>query len=1426
MIRWRCRKYRKEVIICKLPAGICLTLLVLLFVGSVSAQNIPPMTYLGIEQGLSNNSVRTILQDTKGFIWLGTYDGLNRYDGNTFKIFRNKYNDSLSLINNVLTALEEDKAHQLWIGTRQGACFYNSLEDKFHHLTIVGPDKKVAVLNNVIRDIKADELNNVFVGSETQGLFVCENGKFPAKRVAIANHPELASYGVQAIVTDAHSKTYAFLQGKGLYQYDYKLQQLVLLNAAVERAYAIVDAKSTLLIGAGPSLFQFDKHSGSITKIGSIDTSIHSNNIIWALLQDSSGKVWIGTTETGAEVWDIPTGNKRHLTAGDNKQSLTSSGVYCVYEDRRMRKWIGTSRGGIDIFDPQKQNVETIAHDPANPASITGNFVSAIFQYSDSVLWIGIEGRGLNAWNRKKNTGYPLKEIKERDALASEFIVDIQKDYTGDIWLTSFVNCIYRYRAQKDKFEHYDLINTDGEKRSKVAFRVYQDREKNLWATSLRRADVKGALYLFNRTTNSFELYDSQLSDLFCLAEDTTGDFWGGGLTHVIKIDKKNKENKFYFIGNTVRGLFRDKPNELWVATEGGGLILFDPLKKEIVKRYTTDDGLCNNSITAIVDDKKGNLWLSSYNGLSCFNRDRRTFTNFSKYDGLQSNQFNFNAALLLNTGELTFGGIKGLNIFYPSAILPVSTKSKLYLTTININGADINIDNPFVTKADSEKITQLRVPYNDAVFRFEFSSPEFSTPDKIQYEYFMEGWDKRWNHAGKDRTALYTHLNEGTYTFKIKASSANGAWNGNEVSLNIRVLPPWFRSWWAYTIYTLIILTTVYAFYYYRVRQRQLTYEASVARLNADREKSEREKKQAELDRELAEHNKDKAEHGLVLAEKETDRVRLEKENEINERRNAFFTNISHEFRTPLTLIINPVKDLLQNEKFAGQQTGENELNIVYRNARRLLSLVDQLLLFRKAESGVDTLRISRLNFYDLCNEVYLCFVQQAKAGNIGYSFDCSNTSLQVYADREKIEIVLYNLISNALKYTPSNGNIVFKVTEDELKVNISVSDTGCGIAAETGARLFEKFYQSAGSGVRPQPGFGIGLYLVKHFTDQHHGHISYQSEQGRGTTFSLEILKGKDHFNGLSIHEEDTNTPVFLNELAVTEETRTGKQNETSPLGEIVTSKQSMLITDDDEQMRNYIVSIFNQRFVIYEASDGAEGLQKAKGYLPDIIISDIKMEGGDGIDFCRIVKNDTALNHIPVILLTGTPSDNVRLEGVEGGADDYITKPFDKDLLIARVGNLLKSRDNLQKYFYNEITLNRNDLKISAEYKEFLDKCISITTAHLHDERFTVKDLARELGMSHSSTYKKIKEISGQSVNGFIRFIRLRMAAELFINTNDNIGRISFQVGITDKTHFREHFTRLFGLSPADYIKKFRKPFNRDYHFDRNSFGNKTD
>ncbi|WP_315821573.1 hybrid sensor histidine kinase/response regulator transcription factor [Paraflavitalea speifideaquila] len=530
-----------------------------------------------------------------------------------------------------------------------------------------------------------------------------------------------------------------------------------------------------------------------------------------------------------------------------------------------------------------------------------------------------------------------------------------------------------------------------------------------------------------------------------------------------------------------------------------------------------------------------------------------------------------------------------------------------------------------------------------------------------------------------------------------------------------------------------------------------------------------------------------------------------------------TFFTNISHEFRTPLTLIINPLKDLLGRRQ-EEQATPDSELHTVYRNARRMLSLVDQLLLFRKAESGMDSIRPARQDVCALAQEVYLCFVQQAKTRKMSYTFDCQCEQPDLYADREKLEIILYNLLSNAIKYTQEGGHIALKVSETASEVVFRVQDNGIGISKEAGEQLFEKFYRASGKAITAQQGFGIGLYLVKHFTAQHKGHIAWESKEGEGTIFTLSIRKGTQHFDPEVILEQPPAPPVLLEELAPDEITEMQAEEATATAGEpleaIVTEKKAVLLIDDDDQMVQYLSGLFRNTYQVYQASTGEDGLKLASKHLPDLVISDVQMQGLNGIELCRHIKEDEALQHIPVILLTASAATDMRLQGVEGGADDYITKPFDNDILIARVASLLKARTILQHYFYNAITLRHTDQKVSREYKEFLERCIAIVESHLEDDQFSQHVLLAELNMSRSNLFRKVKSVSGLSIRSFIRLIRLRKAAELFIHTNYNVNETAFRVGIHDIKFFRAEFNKVFGMNPSDYIKKYRKAFGDQY------------
>lgn len=1374
------------------------------------ANSNPLVKYIGIEQGLSNNSVRTICQDKNGFLWFGTYDGLNRYDGYEFKVFRNKINDSTSLTENVITIIDEDKNNKIWVGTRHGLSVFNNLTGNFSQVYYSAHHQNnPLILTDVIRAIKADINNNVFIGGEANGLLFCAGGNTKAISIPLKiNNKKINSYNVLNVKIGQDNKVWVLVRGYGLFLFDYSTMQLNLFDAKLKDAQQMELDGDNIWYSANKSLFNYTLSSKKVINSFELTEGGINTGIVTSLMMDKKHQLWIGATG-GITVYHVDTKTTQNFLDGDGKNSLTSGVVYQIFEDKDAQIWVGTLHGGINLINTKEKRFENYSYDATKPNGLKGNFIASFCEDQNNKVWIGTEGNGINLWNRTTNTFENFKNIpNDEQSLSGNFIVSIKKDYLGNLWMASYYTGINRFDKNTGKFKRYHCINPTTGLENLVVFHIYEDRNKDLWVSALRKGSFMGALYRYNRKLDKFELFDDTLSDIYAFTEDRNNVMWGGNLTHLVKIDRIHKKHEFYYIGNTVKTIYEDAQHNFWIGTEGGGFLLFDRAQKRIVTRYTTDSGLCNNAVFNIIDDGKGSLWMGTYNGLARFNLKEKTFKNYYQSDGLQTSQFNYNSSLSLSTGEYIFGGIHGFSIFRPTNITMQNTVPNLQLTGININNVPIENNTSYLNNSGaSDSIFELKVPYNEAIFSFNFAALEFSAPNKINYSYYMEGWDKGWNNSFNLRNASYTHLSEGTYTFRVRCTNSDGVWSTKEIAIKIRVLPPWFRTWWAYLFYFSLLSYLIYFYLNYRARQTKLEYEIKISLLEAERKK-------AEYEREVAEHEKDKAQY-------EKEKLLNEKDKEMNEKRISFFTNISHEFRTPLTLIINPIKEFLIDNKLSEET---KSLNIVYRNAKRMLSLVDQLLLFRKADVNADQMRISKINFSTLCNEVYLCFIHEAAKKHIDYPFVCTNQDITVYGDKEKLEIILYNLVSNAMKYTPDNGKIAFELIELDNTVSVKVTDTGSGIPENIGDKLFDKFYQITGAKAVVQPGFGIGLFLVKHFTDAHKGTIVYTSKPNIGTSFCLTLLKGFEHFDAELITNEIIENKNLFTELkqekldTITEEALliTNHSTDQKNLNEsIITSKKSLLVVDDEPEIRAYLVSIFKKAYTIYEA-DGAEtGLFLARKQLPDLIISDIRMQGMSGIDFCKSVKENDDTSHIPVILLTGTSSPELKLQGAEYGADDYITKPFEKEFLIARVTNLIKSRSNLRNYFFNEITFNKNETIVSEEYKDFLDKCIAIVENHLDDENFTVKTLISEIGMSRSNLLRKVKVVSGQSINVFIRFIRLRKAAQLFINTNYNINETASKVGMGDIRHFREQFNKLYGLNPSEYIRKYRKAFGNHYH-----------
>lgn len=1325
------------------------------------------ISQLGMDQGLSNNSIKSIFQDSQGYMWFGTFDGLNRYDGYEIRTYRNRLNNQASLPHNYIYCVTEDKRQQLWVGTGQGVGIYDRNFGTFHRLRFhphwnVGDTQ---VLQADAKTIAVDAANNVYVGTNGWGLFVKPKDDDVADWISILNEQNQESYyyHVSVLHVDANHHIWVFINEKGLFRYDVASKKLQLINSDVKIAQSLIsDHANRLLIGNRDGLHVY--HIPSQRYMGRFDSELRSP-MVEQLAVDRENKVWVATNN-GVDVVDID--RKTVLQSFSNNgdyNSLSSNVIYSIYIDQEGRKWIGTSKGGVNILDPSKYKFKIDNTSWAVSKKLPSRFVRSFIEPQPGELWIGTDGGGLGIWKLQTEAITLIR--KGQEGLTDNVINGFAKDTQGNIWVAS-TNGIHRYQAGQG-FKRYPCYKENGSENRYVQF-MLADAEHNIWATTFGY----GNLYKYQPTKDAFEIFSPELHDIFTLTADANGFLWGGNHHELLKIDKSSGQFEKYEIGKPVRAIHFDAKKRLWLGTEGKGLILFNPSTGQIDTTFSDHDGLCNNSVLTIEEDHHGHLWLSTFDGLSQFNPDHKEFTNFDRSDGLQSNEFSDGASLHLQDGRLAFGGVNGFNLFHPDSISARNHTPRLAITAIRINNQLLHDSTHHVELDEHYRIHNIILPYDQAIISLNFAALEFSSPHKIKYRYMLKGLDKEWNMAGTTRSINYNNLREGSYTLLIESTNAEGEWTGQPTELHLQVLPPWYRSWWAYIIYIAGALTLLRFYIAYRHRQTKLQYEVEMANLTA------------------------------------------KKERELHEKRQSFFTNVAHEFRTPLTLIINPVKELLVENQ---DVRAKSKLKVVKRNTKRLLSLVDQLLLFRKAEDEVENLKMSKFDMVTFAKEIFLCFQHQAEQLHIDYRFEPESDHLWMVSDREKLEIILFNLLSNAFKFTPENGSIRLRIKTLNDHIAVQITDTGIGIPSEIGDSIFTKFYSDHRKGVKQKPGFGIGMYLTKTFVDMLDGQISYESALQAGTSFTITLPAKTDVFvyTDSSVGEEDTHTSV-IHEL-IQEEDPTLEEAEssitTAPQKETqIVQTPSLLIVDDDKQLRDYLIQIFQDKYIIHSAENGLEALEIVKKHQPEIVISDVMMDKMNGIELCKNIKSNPAYGHIQVILLTSSASDQFKLEGVEEGADDYINKPFDADLLKARVATLIKNRTNLRQFFYNAITLQSNDLKVSAKDKEFIELCIKKVEDHIRDENFNVKKLASEMGMSYSSLYKRVKAVSGKTANELIRDIRLRKAAQLFIDTDLKVNEAANETGFFDIKHFRIQFSKLFGMNPSEYIKKYRKAFQNDY------------
>jgi signal transduction histidine kinase/ligand-binding sensor domain-containing protein/CheY-like chemotaxis protein/AraC-like DNA-binding protein len=1362
--------------------------------------------HYNLKEGLSFGVVNSIVQDNQGFMWFATDDGLNRFDGITFKIFKFDSENPFSIQGNYIQSIYKDTDGILWITSRKGLVRFDASHERF----ITSKLSKEEQSDNDISGIYEGKNGYLWLTSSTKGLF-----KYHKKTNAVVNYRQSSLQGLSSntLLTtyeDSSGLLWVGTHSKGINVFSTKNNKLVLTqpigaeklsNNRINCIYE--DHFHNIWLATSNGLYFYQRTENKLILIHPSATTQLKSRVFLSLLENKNQQLLVGIQDGGLYQIDIQSRYNDtpkvpfRAVKGNNGQSFTQRSVQALYADKDKNVWVGTYGEGVYMLDNSQERFfkfqqKIMDYNTESDVRYYGMTVD-----NTGLLWLGTDGDGIFQTTSNGEVKKHYKADGKKGSLTDNAILSAFKDSHNNLWFGSYSGGLFLYNRKNDSFINFKHNSNDKNSLGANDVRViYEDNQQRIWIGT-----NGGGLSVFNPDKQNFTNYNTAAknfpsSDVRAIEKDHNGHLWIG--TYGAGLYLFNPQNGIYTAYNAQKGDIQDlssgvvfalhfdsSNNKLWIGTQENGLILYDTQQK-IAKKFSEKNGLANNTILAIQEDNGHQIWVSTNKGIAKVDLLTHKIYNFDHTDGLQSGQFNGGAAVYHRAGGfMCFGGTEGWNLFYPDQIKPLTYQPKVLITGVLLFGKSLMPD------TESEKNTalpsqQIILQPNQSVFSIQYGAINYSYPDENQFAYKLEGLDKEWNFVNKQKSATYRYLEPGEYTFKVKAANKDHIWFDNYASIKVIVLPPWYKTWWAYLFYSALIGLLIFYYQLYKDRQNELKYQIQIAKIEAEKEK------------------------------------------ELNEKKISFFTHISHEFRTPLTLIINPIKELLYTDS---QEKDISSLHIVYRNARRLLSLVDQLLLFRKADTERDSLKVARLNLKNLCEEVFLCFTHQAKEKQIQYDFICQQDHIEVYGDREKLEIALFNLISNALKFTPKEGKVALSITEIADSIIIKVEDSGAGIAPETGDKLFKMFYQVKNTQTKSAGGFGIGLYLAKTFINNHKGDITYHSTLGQGTIFTIRLLRGYEHLNPDTILNDDELNSVILEELADNHDLSIGQQAELSDnedrelTEEIYAEIKTMVIIDDNPQIRQYLKQIFKPYFKLHESDNGTDGLKLVEELLPDIVISDVMMQGMSGIELCTLMKKNTSLNHIPVILLTASTLSEIKLKGIEVGADDYISKPFEKDILLARVTGILKSRNDLQKYFFNEITLQSNNLKISSEYKDFLHQCIAIVEKHLTDPDFGVGVLATEIGMSPSGLYNRIKSICGQSPNNFIRFIRLRKAAEMLISTDNTVSETAFQVGVNDPKYFREQFFKLFGMNPSAYIKKYRKTFHNNHQIDKDILGKKT-
>lgn len=1330
-----------------------LLLLTLAFVVWTSvAQNQRLFYTISVENGMPHSEINAIATDSTGYLWFGTYNGIARYDGYslyvTTKDAASRPNKSLR----VLSLFYDNRSGFLLIGTEGDGMKVMDLES--YEIC------EQYTFANSIYAIKRGADDSIWVGTE-RGIVKCtlSDGNYRFK------YCESSLSKVSDIIQiDDH--TLLATSSEGTHLVDTFSGDSSRLLKSFSRALLRI-TENEFLIGTSVGLFRW---SSSVNKA---PTQIDRSDVS-CIRRTKYGTYWIGTMDTGIVRYneDFSSAIQYRLSENDDGKGLPDNGIHSFGEDFSGNLWIGTQNGVCKYFD-KAESFEFYSEllDKDNRGSIISNKTSTFYEDQYHRIWIGKYHSGLKILDRATKTIYSIRESQSPE-LFNSTISSFFRDRQGNVWVGTW-NGLYvvpaRYVENIDSTKRISLVNM-GEKfsmRGATFFKITDDRSGNLWFST------DSGLYRYHPSEQNY--FDGELTrflaptvttDIYIeYGDNDTQIIWVGTQHGLQKLVLSNAGTKTAILlshnsmetdslyGEFVSSIYCDTSDRLWILGIDGYInqVTGNRLNNMPPTFKSLDINCSGEADTAesIQEDNSGNLWIGGVRMIR-FDPEDWSLKYYDSSNGLQNRSFKIWSSYRLSSGELVFGGINGFSIFNPENIKPSVDAPKIVLEDLYISGRKISVgeevDNRVVLSKNLNLTDKIVLPYNCNNLSISFAALHFTSPNKNITKYILEGHDNIWTELkGNNRSASYTNLSPGTYVFRLKGCNCDSVWSGSEKKLVIKITPPFWASVPAYFLY--VILVSAFAYYLWRT---------------------------------VKQHEKNK------------------KETQLYEMKLKYFADISHEIKTPLSLISAPVTEISQLPDLDANI--QRKLALVRKNLIRLMDLVEQIIDFNRYESKVMKLKLSEQNIVSVCRICMSYFEDKAESKDIDFGFETDAPQINAVIDREKIEKVLFNIISNALKFTPVGGRIVIACKSGKSEVTISITDNGTGIRADEYAKVFNRFY----SGDKSSGGSGIGLALAKAIIEQHKGRIWVDSVYGQGASFHFTIPLGSDHFSPeeLSTLSDDNKSEHFYSTI------RGDELDNDTLLNGIYSGEgnsSAILVVEDNDDMRVYLSEILGKHYAVSVAENGMNAYEMAVGNNYDCIVTDVMMPLMDGFELCSKIKNNIQTSHIPVLLLTAKDTVEDKITASNTGADDFIPKPFDVTLLIARINNLIKQRNEFKRRFNTELEYSPSMATITPIDQQFMESCLNLIEKNIGDSAYNVEQLCKALSMSRPTVYKKIKSLTGLSVVAFIRSIRLKRAAQLLKQDSSSIKNIMYMVGFDNTSYFSARFKKEFGCTPNEYIEK---------------------